>query len=303
MNYIDLFSGIGGFALGAYWADMHFANHYYSEIDRYCNRLYKKRFPDAKRLGNIKYYKHWKLAPGPYIVTGGFPCQPFSLAGKRTGGRDDRNLWPWMFRTIRHVRPLWVIAENVPGSFAYIETVVKPDLETEGYEVEIFNISGEAVGAPQKRARLWILAYANEIGKSQSNRDLGAVPGRIGDGRQNLADPDDIRSRGSANSIRTKGDSDCSGGENLADSFIERSTNGEGDRIYHRSSRRPIVDRVDWQDAEYIYCTDGYFRPTKPGVCLLVDGLPGRMDELKALGNSIVPEIAHLFFSVIRSTM
>ena len=273
MNYIDLFSGIGGFALGAYWADMHFANHYYSEIDRYCNRLYKKRFPDAKRLGNIKYYKHWKLAPGPYIVTGGFPCQPFSLAGKRTGGRDDRNLWPWMFRTIRHVRPLWVIAENVPGSFAYIETVVKPDLETEGYDVEIFAISGETIGAPHKRNRLWILAYA-----------------------------DDIRSRGSANSIRTKGDSDCSGGENLADSFIERSTNGEGDRIYHRSSRRPIVDMVDWQDAEYIYCTDGYFRPTKPGVCLLVDGLPGRMDELKALGNSIVPEIAHLFFSVIRST-
>tara|TARA_Y100000310_G_scaffold109452_1_gene107911 strand:+ start:2372 stop:3292 length:921 start_codon:yes stop_codon:yes gene_type:complete len=298
MNYIDLFSGLGGFPLGAYWAGLKVEHHYFSEVDPYCVDLYRKQFPEAVPLGNIKQaymptealIDGWGLAPGPYIISGGFPCQPFSLAGNRKGANDDRNLWPWMLRVIRRVRPVWVIGENVTGSLDYIDTVVRVDLEAAGYQVEIFSISAETIGAPHKRERLWILAYV--------------------DG-QDVADSDGPRGRGAADPVRTTGDTDLGGGACLADSASARSLPAAPPGIHQgeasggardaQSQRcgETLAERIDWQDAEYVYCTDGNIRPVKPGVCLLVDGLPGRMDELRSLGNSIVPEIAELLFSVI----
>jgi len=172
MNYIDLFSGIGGFALGAYWAGMKFDRHYFSEVDPYCVELYQKRFPDAIPLGDITKHEEWDIADGEYIITGGFPCQPFSEAGKRRQEADARNLWPGMRGVIRSVRPVWVVAENVQGAAEYIKRVVKPELEAESFDVWPFSISARALGAWQVRKRLFIMAHSTSNRRHRPARSV-----------------------------------------------------------------------------------------------------------------------------------
>src|SRR5690554_2104659 len=105
------------------------------------------------------------------IVCGGFPCQPYSLAGKRKGKDDDRHLWPEMLRVIREVQPTWVIGENVPGLVNWSEGVVfeevQSDLEVEGYEVQSFVLPAASVGAPHRRDRVWIVAYSGLFGQKK----------------------------------------------------------------------------------------------------------------------------------------
>jgi site-specific DNA-cytosine methylase len=113
--YLDLFSGIGGFALGAKWAGMNFDGHYFSEIDKYAVKVYKMRFHYAKNLGDIRYVRYGKLPKGEWFVTGGFPCQPHSVAGKKRADQDERDLWPECARMLRDLQPRAALFENVPG--------------------------------------------------------------------------------------------------------------------------------------------------------------------------------------------
>ncbi len=162
MNYIDLFSGIGGFALGAYWAGLKVENHYFSEVDPYCVQLYRERFPESIPLGDISAYENWALPDGEYIVSGGFPCTPFSVAGKQRGEEDDRYLWPAMFGVIQKVRPRWVVCENVTAIDGMVLESVLSDLESAGYETAPpLEIPAVAVGCYGERYRTWIIAYAD----------------------------------------------------------------------------------------------------------------------------------------------
>ena len=162
MNYIDLFSGIGGFALGAYWAGMKFENHYFSEVDSYCVELYQKRFPDAVALGDITKIDTSKLS-GNWIITGGFPCQDISIAGKGEGLNGKRSgLWFEMWRIIRDLRPRFAIVENVGALTFRGLTDVLGSLAEIGYDAEWQNLRAEDVGAPHKRERIWITAYSQE---------------------------------------------------------------------------------------------------------------------------------------------
>jgi DNA (cytosine-5)-methyltransferase 1 len=113
--FLDLFSGIGGFALAAYWAGLRFDRHYFSEIEPYAVELYKKRFPEAVFLGDIKSVDYSKLPRGEWLVTAGFPCQPHSDAGKKRGAEDERDLWPECRRMLRELRPRIALFENVRG--------------------------------------------------------------------------------------------------------------------------------------------------------------------------------------------
>ena len=114
MNYLDLFHGIGGFALGAYWAGMKFENHYCSDIEPYCQELYKLRFPESIQLGDITKINTSKLPEGDWIISGGFPCQDISIAGKGAGIHGSRSgLWFEYWRLIRDLRPRYAIMENV----------------------------------------------------------------------------------------------------------------------------------------------------------------------------------------------
>ena len=171
MNYIDLFHGIGGFALGAYWAGMKFENHYCSDIEPYLVELYKKRFPDSIQLGDINNHKEWKIEKGKYIITAGFPCQPFSLSGKRRRRKDHRYFWPILLEFIQCRQPEFCIFENViaidNGEPISILEEIYNDLENENYEtLPPLEIPASSFHTIQERNRVWIIAYSNEVGRN-----------------------------------------------------------------------------------------------------------------------------------------
>lgn len=165
MTHASLFSGIGGFDLAAEWAG--WTNAFNCEIDPFCQKVLKYHFPNAKQYGNIKTADFTLWRGRIDVLTGGFPCQPFSLAGKRKGTADDRYLWPAMLGVIRNIRPRWVVGENVLGivnwSDGMVFEQVCADLEAEGYEVQPFVIPAAGVGAVHRRYRVWFVAHANGI--------------------------------------------------------------------------------------------------------------------------------------------
>jgi DNA (cytosine-5)-methyltransferase 1 len=176
LKILDLFSGLGGFSLGLERTGK-FKTVAFCEIDKYCTLLLQKHWKGVKIYEDVrKINKEQFDTDGieyPDIITGGFPCQPFSVAGKQKGTGDDRHLWPEMFRIIKTFKSKFVIGENVKGLIniqdgVVFETVCT-DLESEGYEVQAFNIPAAGVGAPHRRERIWILAtnVANSISDNE----------------------------------------------------------------------------------------------------------------------------------------
>ena len=165
LKILDLFSGLGGFSLGLERTG-NFETVAFCDNDKYSKLVLQKHWKGVKIYNDVKEITKEKfIADGiqfPDIITGGFPCQPFSVAGKQAGTDDDRHLWPVMFRIIQEFTPRWVIGENVKGltniqDGVVFETVCS-DLEGAGYEVRAFNIPAASVGAPHRRERIWIIA-------------------------------------------------------------------------------------------------------------------------------------------------
>jgi DNA (cytosine-5)-methyltransferase 1 len=161
--YLDLFSGIGGFALGAYWAGIEFDGHYFSEVDEYGIRIYKKRFPEALELGDVRKINYAALPRGEWLVSGGFPCQPHSVAGRKQASKDERDLWPECRRMLCELRPRTALFENVPGLFnsdgGRFFNRVMSDIHQCGFDAEWKIISASEVGALHIRKRIWIVVY------------------------------------------------------------------------------------------------------------------------------------------------
>ena len=163
LKVLDLFSGIGGFTLGLDSTNF-FETVKFVEKDKYCQKVLQKNFPNIPIEEDIKNVKGKEGEAD--VICGGFPCQPFSVAGKQKGTSDDRHLWPEMFRLIREIKPQFVIGENVKNIIniqdgVVFETVCT-DLESEGYEVQPFIIPAAGVGAPHRRERVWIIANREE---------------------------------------------------------------------------------------------------------------------------------------------
>jgi DNA (cytosine-5)-methyltransferase 1 len=159
LNHLGLFAGILGFELAAHWAG--WKTVAVSEIDPYCCELIKLRMPGVPNLGDIKNYKEWEIEQPIDIITGGFPCQPVSQAGKRRGTEDDRWLWEEMLGVIKKFKPTYVIGENVAGLINMGLDEVCTSLEMEGYEVQPIIIPACAKNAPHRRDRVWIVGYSN----------------------------------------------------------------------------------------------------------------------------------------------
>lgn len=159
-THIDLFSGIGGFALAAQWAG--FKTICFSEIDPYASAVLRKHWPEVPNLGDITKADFSPYA-GATLLTGGFPCQPWSNSGLKRGVNDDRHLWPAMLEAVKSTRPAWVVGENVAGIIGMEFSQMLTDLETEGYSVQPILIPACAVGAGIERERVWILASSNQI--------------------------------------------------------------------------------------------------------------------------------------------
>lgn len=260
-----LFNGIGGFGLAAHW--MRWENFFHCEIDPFCNKVFEYYFPQSIRHEDIKQTDFTIYRGEIDVLTGGFPCQPFSVAGKQKGTNDDRHLWPEMLRSIREIKPSIVVAENVPGIIAIEGGVVFEqvctDLENEGYEVQPVIIPAASVNAPHRRDRIWIVAYRSDT----RNMDL----------RKEEVTADEFEA--SPNT--------CSTG-------LQRCEN-EGSTIKSRKKSEQLTTRLlrpAWEDF-----------PTKPPICGGNDGLPPRLhgitlprwrrESIKSYGNAIVPQVAY----------
>jgi len=182
LTTLDLFAGIGGFALGLE-ATNFFRTTCFVENEPYCQAVLRHHWPEVPVLGDIKNVQRSDLPdPNPDVIVGGFPCQPFSHAGKQRAQDDPRHLWPEMLRLIRECRPTWIIGENVAGIVKLGLDEVLSDLESEGYATRTFNIPACAVGAPHIRQRLWIIAHADSQGEPDGAFDGDARQGQLGFG-------------------------------------------------------------------------------------------------------------------------
>ena len=165
-THLDLFSGIGGFALAAQRAG--WSTIGLSEIEPYACKILKRHWPDVPNYGDIRNVRGVRAD----LVTGGFPCQPYSVAGQQRGDADDRALWPEMLRVIQEARPRWVLGENVPGIVSMALDGVLSDLERNGYACDAVGIPACGVDARHRRERIWIVAHSERAGQ-QDGRAAG----------------------------------------------------------------------------------------------------------------------------------
>lgn len=171
MTHGALFNGIAGFPLAAAWSGIE--TIWTVEINEFCNKVSKKHFPNATQYTDIR---HCKKLPPVDIISTGFPCQPYSTAGKQRGSEDERALWPEVLRIIRETRPPYIIGENVAGIIELGLDQVLSSLEVEGYSWEAFIVPACAKGAPHRRDRVWITAYSDSCSNpraSQQNASQG----------------------------------------------------------------------------------------------------------------------------------
>ena len=196
MTHGSLFSGFGGFDLAAEW--MGWGNKFHCEWNDFGQNVLKYYWPDAESFTDITKTDFTKYANRIDILTGGFPCQPYSLAGKRKGKEDERHLWPEMLRAIREIQPRWVVGENVFGLINWSDGLVfhevQTDLEAAGYEVWSYVLPAVSVNAPHRRDRVWFVAYSKSAG---TRADFGRIRG-FGNGCYNgLQDESLITNRNS----------------------------------------------------------------------------------------------------------
>jgi DNA (cytosine-5)-methyltransferase 1 len=282
MTHGSLFSGIGGFDLAAEW--MGWQNIFHCEWNPFGQKVLHHYWPHSEQFIDITKSDFTKYANKIDILTGGFPCQPYSSAGKRLGKEDERHLWPEMLRAIREIQPRWIVGENVRGltnwNGGMVFNEVQADLEAQGYEVTPFLLPACAVNAPHRRDRIWFVAYCDLYGLNERNgnneiksseRRINAF-GDIGKGHEygDVADTSNIG--------RTYA---------LENGELERERFGQ-------SHQRNAWDAF----------------PSVFPICNGNDGISDRLDSItfpkwrnesiKAGGNAIVPQVVYQIFKAIQ---
>jgi len=269
LKHLDLFSGLGGFSLGLE-ATGGFETIAFCDIEKFPRKVLKHHWPDVKQYKDIKELTYERLQEDGIghidIITGGYPCQPFSIAGRKKGEEDKRHLWPEMFRLIHECRPTWVIGENVSGHIKLGLDTVLEDLESEGYTARAFSISASSVGANHKRERVWIVANSR-----QHSRGIKSTWNTESIGRGSSE-----QTERSTNTDKVGGSSE--GAETVSDSNSERLQGlGSEQQLRKNETERPTSWDSWWQ--------------LEPNVGRVANGIPKRVDRLKGLGNSLVPAI------------
>lgn len=275
MKHLDLFSGIGGFALAArnVWGN-DYENVGFVDYEEFCQKVLAKNFPNTKIYGDIKQFSGKGISAD--LITGGFPCQPFSSAGLRKGTEDDRHLWPEMLRIIREVSPRWVVGENVRGitnwNGGLVFDDIQVDLEAAGYEVLPFLLPAGSVGAPHQRYRVWFIAHLDSFGSFRVETKKLPTEGR----KQTFSGSDHGNKKSYA-------DINGIGMERFVEEKVYRESGEQGRQIKLKSQER-------------FRGLDSF----EPKLCRTLHGLPYGVDRIKALGNAIVPQVAEEIFKVIK---
>ena len=315
MYHISLFSGIGGFDLAAEWAG--WENIVSCEINLFGNKVLNYYWPDAYHHTDIhtltynlindeltkRKGQNWRTKD--IILTGGFPCQPYSLAGKRLGKEDERHLWPEMLRIIREIQPKWIVGENVLGIVNWngglVFDEVQTDLEAEGYEVQPYVLPAASVNAPHRRDRVWFVAYSESkrresqqtwstIFQSQERQILHGG-GSYAKGDRWVAYTKFINIHGKKSAIK------------YTDSI------GQEWGMHKDESEATIRQQFSERNACSYATTAWQNFPTVSPICDGNDGLSDRLDDItfskwrnesiKAAGNAIVPQVAYQIFKAI----
>ena len=265
MKFISLFAGIGGFDLGLERAGMQCVGQV--EIDKKCQAVLAKHWPTVTRMGDIRDVKGKEFGAVD-LVCGGFPCQPFSTAGKRKGEADNRFLWPEMVRVIAAIRPTWIIGENVAGIVSMALDKVHSDLESNGYTVQSFIIPACAVGAIHRRDRVWIIGNTKSSAGSVGNDTYTGDTGLQGDKQ-----PRTLEQRAGASRSASEFYKDAS------DTKSQQAQFAEPGRFYAESGFPNWG--AEWPEVA-------------AELCGMDDGVSGRVDRLKQLGNAVVPQVVEV---------
>jgi DNA (cytosine-5)-methyltransferase 1 len=312
LNVLDLFSGIGGFSLGLERAGMRTVA--FCEIEPYPRAILRQHWPAVPCYDDVRTLTAERLVAdgiGPIdVICGGFPCQDISSAGKGNGIDGERSgLWSEYARLVGEIRPRYVIVENVAALLGRGLDRVLGDLSTLGYDAEWHCIPASAVGAPHQRDRIWIVAYPARLGKREQDEerhpfaDGGKARDVSLDGGAAMADAESQR-RTEARGLQCGMPAQrlAGGSEAVSDATIERRGQGrpwgftcEPPRLFHAT--RDMADAngesVEWPSIAWPQCDP--WMP-EPDVGRVVDGLPVTVveQELRALGNAVVPQIPEI---------
>lgn len=323
---LDLFSGIGGFSLGLTRAG--FRTTAFCEIEEYPRSILRKHWPDVPIFEDVRKLHAADLPEPVTVICGGYPCQPFSLAGQRKGKDDDRHLWPEIVRIIRELdattgKPTWCIFENVAGHVSMGLDQVLIDLEAEGYAAWPFIVPACAVNAPHRRDRVWIVAH--HAGRTDRRHNPGEVQRQEPQPGKGIGV--DVVSASTRQLLDRGRDFRAAGRNELADCrcFVADSDAKHGDVPGLRAGQIPQQQEAgiqqdsfaDPQSEQARRVFEPWFSAnpesgsdlrgqagewiTLPGVRARNDGLPGRVARLKALGNAVVPQIPELIGRCIRA--
>lgn len=327
MRHGSLFSGIGGFDLAAEW--MGWENVFHCEWMEFPRKVLDYYWPDADSHVDICKTDFTKYANTIDILTGGFPCQPFSLAGKRKGTDDERYLWGEMLRAIREIKPKWVIAENVfgivniDGGMVFEQVCV--DLENEGYEVQPFIIPACSKNAPHRRDRCWFVAYSVSQRNTPCRKSKSIERNRCKNNGQQKKWGEQTEWFNRLHGLSRNATDTTSNGQH--DQSTEKNNSIGQNNKQSGSQRVSTIERFGNErnatNAESI-CIQGQRNgqrkgkfggsdwcrfPTKSPICSGDDGLPTELDgitfpkwrneSIKGYGNAIVPQIAYQIFQII----
>jgi len=334
-QHLDLFSGIGGFSLGLE-ATGEFETVAFCDYDPFCQKVLRKHWENVPIYGDIKELTNEKLKANGInnidIITGGYPCQPFSVAGNKKGEQDPRHLWPEYFRLVKECRPTWVIGENVGGHIKLgLDTVLK-DLESEGYSARTFSISAASIGANHKRERVWIVAHSNDRLSKQSNEEVrtgrntfdngnsdmanssserlerhrrehelreDSEEGKVSRSSEDVADSEGIKSW---EQTEWEGRKNSSGGSSNSRGHSQEKTKdvANSERIRQQGPGKPIGsgNTETNSNGETSWFNHGSEREegwwdVEPNVGRVAHGISNRVDRLKSLGNSLIPHIPY----------
>ena len=320
LRLLDLFSGIGGFSLGLESTGF-FKTIAFCEKDEFCKKVLNKHWSQIPIYDDIKTINAGKISAD--IVSGGFPCQPFSVAGKQRGKQDDRYLWPEMLRVVTEVKPRWFIGENVSGLININEGMVLrqvcDDLEKQGFQVQCFVIPASGIGAWHQRKRVWIIGHSYENGLLATEKQRGDLKTFTSEERQNEAWQSKRTNRPNNNEyvshtkdLRFGGGCSQKCGACKGELQQKKQKRSEiwseakgcySQNVWHSEStrRKGSIDRQRQREfwgtsSSGIQCKRSWWE-VESFFCGVPHGLSARLDKdrsnrIQSLGNSIVPQIA-----------
>ena len=316
LQLLDLFSGIGGFSLGLESTGF-FKTIAFVEKDKFCRQVLQKNFNNIPIEEDIRNVRGERYKAD--IITGGFPCQPFSVAGKRKGTDDDRYLWDETIRVVAECKPRWFIGENVEGIIninnGMVLRQVQTDLEEQGFQVQCIVIPASGIGAWHQRKRIWIIAYSHNNGSYRSQGNATKQSCNKQEDRLSFRDDKDVPNTNTGFSkredeeIQARGNTIVNGSKDVSNSnsSLRRGRGAElksgDDREWGFCSKKEEQARDDIR-SKTIGCDDIFgeekrttWWQTQSEFCGVPNGVSYELDKdrssrIKTLGNSIVPQIA-----------